>query len=55
MLLDYTFADTKGYAKYHPECTFYGYRFISVTADDEVKIKSVKSIPVSSIAENLET
>lgn len=55
MLLDYTFADTKGYATYHPECTFYGYRFISVTADDEVKIKSVKSIPVSSIAENLET
>lgn len=55
MLLDYTFADSKGYATYRPECTFYGYRFISVTADDEVRIKSVKSVPVSSIADHMET
>lgn len=55
MLLDYTFAGSRGYETYRPECTFFGYRFISVTADDDVKIKRVESIPVSSISRNLET
>jgi alpha-L-rhamnosidase len=52
--LDYTFADSKGYVTYYPRCTFYGYRYISVTATDQVSIKSVKSIPVTSIAQDLE-
>lgn len=55
MLLDYTFADGDGYATYRPECTFYGYRYISVTATDEVAIRSVNSVPVSSISSSLET
>ncbi|MBO6082784.1 MAG: family 78 glycoside hydrolase catalytic domain, partial [Bacteroidales bacterium] len=32
MVLQYTFADSKDYVVYHPLCTFYGYRVISVTA-----------------------
>ncbi|MBR3562944.1 MAG: family 78 glycoside hydrolase catalytic domain [Bacteroidales bacterium] len=51
---DYTFSG-KGWERYQPRCTFFGYRFVSITATDDVKIKSITSIPVSSIAENLET
>ena len=53
--LDYTFADKCGYVKYAPRCTFFGYRYISVTATDKVRIKSVVSIPVTSIASALES
>lgn len=52
--LDYTFADSKDYVTYHPCHTFYGYRYISVTADAEVSIKAVTTIPVTSIAKGLE-
>ncbi len=55
MILEYTFADSKGYASYYPHCTFFGYRYISVTATDEVHIKSVESIPVTSITAAMET
>jgi alpha-L-rhamnosidase len=55
MLLDYTFGDEKGYVDYHPRCTFFGYRYLSLTADGEVRIKSLESIPVTSIARDLET
>ena len=50
----YTFGADKGPVAYHPTCTFFGYRLISVTATDEVKILSVESIPVTSIAKDLE-
>ena len=55
MLLDYTFADNKGYTTYRPHRTFYGYRFVSITADQEVRIRSIRSIPVSSITQQMET
>nr|WP_246867079.1 family 78 glycoside hydrolase catalytic domain [Parabacteroides distasonis] len=55
MLLDYTFADNKDYTTYRPHCTFYGYRFVSITADQEVRIRSIRSIPVSSITQQMET
>ena len=55
MLLRYTFADNKGFVTFTPRSTFYGYRFVSVTATDEVTIRSIKSIPVSSITKELET
>ncbi len=55
MLLRYTFADNKGFVNFTPRSTFYGYRFVSVTATDEVTIRSIKSIPVSSITKELET
>lgn len=55
MILEYTFADNKGYVSYSPRCTFYGYRYINVTADAEVTIRSVVSVPVTSIALEDET
>ena len=55
MILDYTFADNKDYASFTPHNTFFGYRFISVTATDEVKIKQLESIPVTSITKEMET
>ena len=53
-ILKYTF-DKGGYVSYHPRCTFFGYRYISVTATDKVTFKSIKSIPVTSIAKSLES
>lgn len=55
MLLDYTFADQPGYATYRPRYTFYGYRFVSITATDEVRIQTLRSIPVTSITHEMET
>ena len=52
--IDYTFSG-KGTERYIPRCTFFGYRFISVTATDKVIIKKVESVPVTSIAQNLES
>ena len=53
--LEYTFGPTEGLVTYFPHCTFFGYRYISVTATEEVRIRSVVSIPVTSIARELET
>ena len=54
MRLLYTFGDDYDYVSYRPSCTFFGYRYISVTATDEVSIKSVVSVPVSSITKEME-
>ena len=54
MQLFYTFADKAGYVAFHPQSTFYGYRFVSITATDEVRIKQLQSIPVTSIAKEME-
>jgi len=53
--VDYTFGTEKGYVEYQPSCTFFGYRFVSVTATGKVRIKSIESVPVTSIAADLET
>jgi alpha-L-rhamnosidase len=53
-ILKYTFAG-KLWESFCPRSTFFGYRFVSITATNKVKIKSIESIPVTSIAENLET
>ena len=55
MRLDYTFADSKDFVDYHPHCTFFGFRFISVTATDQVEIQKIESLPITSIAQSLET
>ena len=39
---------------YYPHSTFFGYRYVSITATGNVAIKSLKSIPVTSIAKELE-
>jgi len=49
----YTFAGT-GDESYMPRFTFFGYRYLSVTATDRVTIKRLESVPVTSIAKNLE-
>ena len=55
MILAYTFAGSKDFVSYYPHCTFFGYRYVSITATDEVRIRSIASIPVTSIAQELET
>ena len=55
MILTYTFGASKGFVEYCPRATFFGYRYVSITATDDVEISSIKSIPVTSIAEALET
>ncbi|MGP1435385.1 MAG: family 78 glycoside hydrolase catalytic domain [Phocaeicola sp.] len=54
MQLIYTFGNNEGFVSFYPRCTFFGYRFVSVTATDEVRIKSIQSVPVTSIAKDLE-
>ena len=53
--LDYTFGPQSGFVSYEPHCTFFGYRYIAVTVTAPVQIRQVVSIPVSSIAKELET
>ena len=53
-ILSYIFAGEDGFVSFTPRATFFGYRYISVTADAPVEIKSVVSIPVTSIAKDLE-
>ena len=51
----YTFGPAKGPVSYIPRCTFFGYRYVSVTASAPVRILSMESVPVTSIAKDLET
>lgn len=55
MIIDYTFGKADGPVTYRPRFSFFGYRYVSVTADGPVKIESLKSIPVSSITAAMET
>ena len=55
MKMIYTFSNSAEPVSYMPTCTFFGYRLISVTATGDVTIKSIRSIPVTSIAKELET
>ena len=52
-LVKYTFAGD-GLETYMPRFTFFGYRYVSVSATDEVEIESVRSLPVTSIRRDLE-
>ena len=49
----YTFAGT-GVETYCPRFTFFGYRYLSITATDDVTITSVASLPVTSIKKEME-
>lgn len=55
MRIEYTFPDCEQFVRYRPRRSFFGYRYVSITATDDVRIKSIVSIPVSSLAEELET
>ena len=51
--LAYTFEGT-GNETYRPRFTYFGYRYLSLTATDDVTIESVASVPVSSVTEEME-
>jgi len=53
--LEYTFGPEKGWVRYMPRCTFFGYRYLSITATAPVQFRSICSIPVSSITTAMET
>lgn len=55
MSLDYIFAGDNDYVTYSPRNTFFGYRYVSITATGEVAIRSISSIPVTSITKEMET
>ena len=52
--LDYIFGPGEKYISFNPTCTFFGYRYISVTADAQVDFALIESIPVTSIAKDME-
>jgi len=54
MRVDYTFRG-EGVEEYHPRFTFFGYRYLALTATDEVGIERLESVPVTSIASDMET
>jgi len=43
-----------GFEFYTPTFTFFGYRYISVTATDDVEFRRIASMPVTSIAKEME-
>ena len=53
MRIVYTFAG-EGEEIYFPTYSFFGYRYISITATDEVAIKCIASMPVTSITKEME-
>lgn len=53
MILKYTFA-SQSREQYRPRCTFFGYRYVSITATAEVHIEKIRSIPVTSITKEME-
>jgi len=55
MRLEYTFGRKKGYVTYHPHFSYFGYRYLSVTATGKVHIRSIRSVPVSSITADMES
>ena len=55
MILKYTFADSDTDASYCPRSTFFGYRYIAVSVSAPVKIKSIQSIPISSVTQEMES
>lgn len=55
MILNYTFAEGNRPVAFTPRNTFFGYRFVSITADADVTIQRIQSVPVTSIARDMET
>ena len=53
MRLVYTFAGD-GIEEYLPRFTFFGYRYLSLSASDTVEIESIETVPVSSVKKEME-
>ena len=54
MRLLYTFASSRGYVEYSPRCTFFGYRYLSITSTADVIIKKIVSVPISSVTSEMQ-
>lgn len=54
MMIKYVFSDSSKEVSYYPRSTFFGYRFLSIKSSDKVIIKDIRSIPVTSITQNME-
>ena len=54
MQLEYTFSGAQKPVSFRPRNTFFGYRLISVTVDNDVTFKSIRSVPVTSITKEME-
>ena len=54
MMLDYTFAAGEKPVSYRPRNTFFGYRFLSISVTEPVTIKQIRSVPVTSITQEME-
>ena len=54
MQLEYTFSGARKPVSFRPRNTFFGYRLISVTVDNDVTFKSIRSVPVTSITKEME-
>ena len=53
MRVVYTFAGS-GIETYQPRFTFFGYRYISISATGDVEIEKIESVPVTSITKAME-
>ena len=52
-LVKYVFSG-RGEESYMPRFTFFGYRYMSVSATDDVEVSMVRSVPVTSIRKDME-
>ena len=55
MRVDYTFGPQKGFVSYCPTRTYFGYRYLSITVTGRTIIKSIESVPVSSLTSDHQT
>ncbi len=55
MILEYAVGPGSGFVDFRPRSTFFGYRLVSITATGKVEIRSIMSVPISSITSGLET
>ncbi|HCG20655.1 MAG TPA: glycosyl hydrolase family 18 [Verrucomicrobia bacterium] len=50
--INYTFAGT-GVETYQPAFTYFGYRYLSLVADGDIRVRSILSVPVTSVRREL--
>ncbi len=53
--LTYTFGPAADFVNFQPRASFWGYRYIAVTVSAPVTFRSIASVPVTSISEQMET
>lgn len=52
--VEYAFGESNKAVDYIPRTTFFGYRYVSISATDDVTIENIQSIPISSITKDME-